>query len=86
MTSEDRNASGDAATNPETPVTRLRRYEVHVRLRLRVIAEDEEQAARTVAEDVAAPIVETVQELHATNARLAGWSLHADDVVEELEA
>jgi succinyl-CoA synthetase alpha subunit len=67
-------------------MTRLRRYEVHVRLRLRVIAEDEEQAAQVVAEDVATPIVATVQGLHAMNARLAGWSLHADDVVEELEA
>jgi hypothetical protein len=86
MTSEDRNGTGDAATNPETRLTRLRRYEVHVRLRLRVIAEDEEQAARMVAEDVADPLVATVQELHAMNARLAGWSLHADDVVEELEA
>jgi hypothetical protein len=86
MTSEDRHGTGDAATDPETRLTRLRRYEVHVRLRLRVIAEDEEQAARMVAEEVADPLVATVQELHAMNARLAGWSLHADDVVEELEA
>ena len=67
-------------------MTRLRRYEVHVRLRLRVIADDEEQAAQIVADDVADPVAELVQELHATNARLAGWSLYADDVVEELEA
>ena len=84
MTSKDRNGTADAATKPETRVTRLRRYEVQVRLRLRVLAEDEEQAARIVAEDIADPIAMTVQELHATNARLSGWSLHADDVVEEL--
>ncbi len=65
-------------------MTQLRRYEVHIRLRLRVIAEDEEQAARIVAEDAAEPIAATIQELHAMNARLSGWSLHADDVVEEL--
>ena len=85
MTSKDLNGTADAATNPQTRVTRLRRYEVQVRLRLLVIAEDEEQAARIVAEDVADPIAATVQELHVTNARLTGWSLHADDVVEELE-
>ncbi len=84
MSSKDLNGTADAATNPETRVTRLRQYEVHVRLRVRVIAEDEEQAARIVGEDVADPIAETVQELHVTNARLTGWSLHADDVVEEL--
>jgi hypothetical protein len=67
-------------------VTRLRRYEVQVRLCLRVLAEDEAQAAQIVAEDIADPIAATVQELHATNARLSGWSLHADDVVEELGA
>jgi hypothetical protein len=85
MTSKDLNGTADADTNPETRVTRLRRYEVHVRLRLRVIAENEEQAVRMVAEGVADPIAETVQELHAVNARLSGWSLHADDVVQELE-
>jgi len=67
-------------------VTRLRRYEVQVRVRLQVIAEDEEQVARIVGDDIADPIAVTVQELHATNARLTGWSLHADDVVEELGA
>ncbi len=84
MTSKDLNGTADAATNSEKHVTRLRRYEVQVRLRLRVLAEDEEQAARIVAEDIADPIAETVQELHVTNARVSGWSLHADDVVEEL--
>ncbi len=67
-------------------MTRLRRYEVQVRVRLQVIAEDEEQVARIVGDDIADPIAVTVQELHATNARLTGWSLHADDVVEELGA
>jgi hypothetical protein len=86
MTSKDQSDTADAATKLETRVTHLRRYEVHVRLRLRVLAEDEEQAARIVAEDIADPIAATVQELHATNARLSGWSLHADDVVEELGA
>jgi hypothetical protein len=86
MTSKDRNDPADAAIKPERRVTQLRRYEVHIRLRLRVIAEDEEQAARIVAEDAADPIAATIQELHATNARLSGWSLHADDVVEELGA
>ena len=86
MTSKDLNGTADAATKPETRVTQLRRYEVQIRLRLRVIAEDEEQAARIVAEEVADPIAATIQELHATNARLSGWSLHADDVVEELGA
>jgi hypothetical protein len=66
-------------------LTRLRQFEVHIRLRLRVLAEDEEQAARILAEDVADPIAATVQELHVTNARLTGWSLQADDFVEELE-
>jgi hypothetical protein len=84
MTSKELNGTADAATNPETRLTRLRRYEVQVRLRLRVLAEDEEQAVRIVGEDIADPIAVTVQELHATNARLSGWSLHADDVVEEL--
>jgi hypothetical protein len=84
MTSKDLNGTADAAINSETRLTRLRHYEVQVRLRLRVLAEDEEQVARIVAEDIADPIAETVQELHATNARLSGWSLHADDVVEEL--
>jgi hypothetical protein len=84
MTSKDLNGTADAATDSDTRLTRLRRYEVHVRLRLRVLAEDEEQAAQIVAEDIADPIAITVQELHATNARLSGWSLHADDVVEEL--
>ena len=84
MTSKDLNGTADAAIDPETRVTRLRRYEVQVRLRLRVLAEDEDQVARIVAEDIADQIAATVQELHATNARLAGWSLHADDVVEEL--
>ena len=65
-------------------MTRLRRYEVQIRLRLQVIAEDEEQAALIVGEDIADPVAVTLQELHATNARLSGWSLHADDVVEEL--
>ena len=65
-------------------MTRLRRYEVQVRVRLQVLAEDEEQVARIVGDDIADPIAVTVQELHATNARLTGWSLHADDVVEEL--
>jgi len=84
MTSNDLIGTADAATNPEKPVTRLRQYEVHVRLRLRLLAEDEEQAAQIVAEEITEPIVETVQELHAMNARLTGWTLHADDVVEEL--
>jgi len=65
-------------------VTRLRRYEVQIRLCLQVLADDEEQVARIVGEDIADPIAVTLQELHAANARLSGWSLHADDVVEEL--
>lgn len=65
-------------------MTRLRRYEVQVRMRLQVIAEDEEQVARIVGDEITDPVAVTLQELHATNARLSGWSLHADDVVEEL--
>ena len=53
-------------------------------MRLQVIAEDEEQVARIVGDEITDPVAVTLQELHATNARLSGWSLHADDVVEEL--
>ena len=57
-----------------------------MRLRLHVIASDEEEAARIVAEEVADTLADTVQELHVTNPRLTGWSMHADDVAEGLEA
>ena len=87
MTSyQAREETADAAPGRKTPVSRLRQYEVQVRLRLRVLATDEEQAARIVAEEVADPIAETAQELHTTNPRLAAWRLHADDLVEEVDA
>lgn len=66
-------------------MSKLPLYEVEVRLRLRLIAADEDEATRIVAEEITGPIGETIDGLHETNVRLAAWRLHADDVVEEID-
>ena len=63
----------------------LRPFEVHLPLRLRVLAGSEEDAVRVVAEELCEPIADAVERLHATNARLAGWCVHGDGFVEEIE-
>jgi hypothetical protein len=60
-------------------------YEVQVRLRLRVLASDEDEAAQVVSTDVVDELVPVLDELHGANPRLAGWCVHADELVEELD-
>ena len=61
-----------------------RAYEVHVRLRLRVLAADEDEATGVVSAEVADRLTAVLDELHAENPRLAGFCVHADELVEEL--
>ena len=60
-------------------------YEVQVRLRLRVLAADEDEATCVVSSDVADHVTELLDGLHASNPRLAGFCVHADELVEELD-
>lgn len=63
----------------------LRPFEVHLPLCFRVLASSEEDAVRAVAEELCTPIADAVERLHETNARLAGWRVHGDGFVQEIE-
>lgn len=60
-------------------------YEVPVRLRLRVLAGDEDEATQVVSTDVIERLTALLDELHAENPRLAGFCVHADELVDELQ-
>jgi hypothetical protein len=62
-----------------------RSYEVQVRLRLRVLAGDEDEATAAVSAEVAERLTPLLEELHASDPRFAGFCVHADELVEELE-
>jgi hypothetical protein len=58
-------------------------YEVQARVRLRVLATDEDEATGVVSTDVAERLTALLDELHAENPRLAGFCVHADELVDE---
>ena len=60
-------------------------YEVQVRLRLRVLAADEDEATAVVSADVADRLGAVLDSVHATNPQLAGWCLQADELVDDAD-
>jgi 5-carboxymethyl-2-hydroxymuconate isomerase len=60
-------------------------YEVQVRVRLRVLAGDEDEATRAVSAEVVEQLAPLLEELHSSDPRFAGFSLHADELVDELD-
>lgn len=60
-------------------------YEVQVRVRVRVLASDEDDATRAVSEAAAEPLIAVLEELHAGDPRFAGFCLLADELVEETD-
>jgi len=63
----------------------VRPYEVEVRVRLRVLAADEDEATRVVSEDAVERLTEVLDELQRSNPRLAGYRLQADELADELD-
>lgn len=57
-------------------------HDVEIRLTLRVLARDEEEATRVVSEEAVERLTATLDELHAENPRFAGYRLLADELVE----
>lgn len=60
-------------------------YEVQVRVCVRVLATDEDEAARVVSSDAVERLTAQLDELHAENPRFSGYRLLADELVEELD-
>ena len=63
----------------------LRAYEVPVRLRVRVLAADEDEATGVISTQLADRLTALLDEIHAENPRVAGFSVHADELAEELD-
>ena len=57
-------------------------YDVEIRLTVRVLARDEEEATRVVSTDAVERLTAVLDELHAENPRFAGYRLLADELVE----
>lgn len=55
-------------------------YEVQVRLSMRVLAADEDEATRVVSTDAVERLTELLDELHSENPRFAGYRLLADEL------
>jgi hypothetical protein len=60
-------------------------YEVQVRVRLRVLACDEDEATTAVSAEVVERLTALLEELHGSDPRFAGFRLHADELVDELD-
>ena len=60
-------------------------YEVQVRLSVRVLAADADEATRVVSADAVERLTAVLEELHAGDPRFAGFRLLADELVEELD-